>query len=172
MQVILLEKIGKLGNLGDVVKVKDGFARNFLLPKSKAIRATEESIKEFETKKAEVEKQNKANIKEAEAIAKKVDSSNLVFISQAGDDGRLYGSIGSKEISKKISGDFSVEISAPQVILGGKIKDIGIYQISLRLHPEVEATVNINVSRSEEEARAAFDQKAKDELAAANSEKK
>ena len=172
MQVILLERIGKLGNLGDVVKVKDGFARNFLLPQSKAIRATEDSIKEFEAKKTEVEKQNKENMKEAEVIAAKIHNSNLVFISQAGDDGRLYGSIGSKEISKKISGEFGVEVSAPQVALGGKIKDIGIYNVSLQLHPEVEAIVNINISRSEEEARAAFDQKAKDELAAANSEKK
>ena len=151
MQVILLERVEKLGQMGEAVKVKDGFARNFLLPKKKALRATKQNRVYFETQKAQLEARNLERKSEAQGVAKTLDGKSFVLTRQAGDRGQLYGSVSPRDIADVISkGGFS--IARTQVPLDKAIKTIGLFPISVVLHPEVRVTVTINVARTEDEA--------------------
>lgn len=172
MQVILLEKVEKLGSLGDVVTVKNGFARNYLLPRGKALRATDAHLADFEKMKAEAQKKDKERKEAASALCAKIDDLSFIFVTQSGDDGRLYGSINAKDISERIQKDCKESVSPSCIKLQSKIKDRGIYRICIELHPEVNAFININIARSEEEAKVAFDAKVKQDLAAAEKSKK
>lgn len=151
MEIILLERIGKLGQMGDVVKVKDGFARNFLLPQGKALRATKNNLKRFETERAQLEARNLELKKEAEAVAEKVEGGIFVIIRQAGDTGQLYGSVATRDIADLVTaGGCSIE--RRQVLLDRPIKVLGLHPVNISLHPEVTASVTVNVARTEEEA--------------------
>jgi len=151
MDVILLERVAKLGQMGDVVHVKDGFARNFLLPQGKALRATEANKKRFESEKVHLEARNLERKTEAAAVAEKLNGQSFVVIRQAGETGQLYGSVSSRDISDLVSaGGFNVVRN--QVVLDHPIKTIGLHSIVVALHPEVESTITINVARSADEA--------------------
>lgn len=151
MQVILLERISALGQMGDVVNVKDGYARNFLLPQKKAMRATKENIADFEGRRAQLEATNLERKKEAEAVHEKLNGQVFVAIRQAGDTGQLYGSVSTRDISEAIkAGGFTID--RRQVTLDRPIKTLGLHPITVQLHPEVESRVEINVARTEEEA--------------------
>lgn len=151
MQVILLERVEKLGQMGDEVKVKDGFARNYLLPKKKALRATKANREYFQTQKAQLEARNLERKTEADAVAKKLDGKSFVLLRQAGDRGQLYGSVSPRDIADLVSaGGFS--ISRTQVPLDKAIKMIGLVPVDVVLHPEVRVRVTINVARTEDEA--------------------
>ena len=151
MQVILLERVEKLGQMGDEVKVKDGFARNFLLPQKKALRANKTNREYFQGQKAQLEARNLEQKKEAEAVGKKLDGKTFVLIRQAGDRGQLYGSVSPRDIADAIS-EGGVSVSRTQVPLDQAIKTIGMFKVGVRLHPEVRVNVTINVARSEDEA--------------------
>lgn len=151
MDVILLERVGKLGQMGEVVRVKNGFARNFLLPNGKALRATKENRERFEGMKVELEARNSQLRGEAESSSKKVAGKSIVVIRQAGESGNLYGSVSSRDIAGLLSGD-GVTVNRSQVVLNTPIKLIGSYKIPVALHPEVEVTVTVTVARSQEEA--------------------
>jgi large subunit ribosomal protein L9 len=151
MQVILLERVEKLGQMGDVVKVKDGFARNYLLPKKKALRATERNRSYFETQRTQLEARNLERRSEAQAVAEKLEGKSFVLLRQAGDRGQLYGSVSPRDIADVIcAGGFT--ISRSQVPLDKAIKSIGLVQVSVVLHPEVRVHVTMNVARTEDEA--------------------
>jgi len=151
MQVILLERVEKLGQMGDEVKVKDGFARNFLLPKKKALRATKANREFFLTQKSQLEARNLERKAEAEAVAKKLQAKVFTLLRQAGDRGQLYGSVSPRDISDLVSaGGFS--ISRTQVPLDKAIKTIGLFPVDVVLHPEVRVHVTINVARTDDEA--------------------
>src|SRR6478752_4831779 len=151
MQVILLERVEKLGQMGDEVRVKDGFARNFLLPKKKALRATKANREYFQTQKAQLEARNLAARGEAEKIAKKLDGQKFVLIRQAGDRGQLYGSVSPRDVADVMEkGGFKVD--RHQVNISVAIKAIGLFTIPVVLHPEVKVNITINVARSEDEA--------------------
>ena len=151
MQVILLERVEKLGQMGDEVKVKDGFARNYLLPKKKALRATEANRAYFKTQKTQLEARNLERKKEAEGISGKLSGKTFVMLRQAGDRGQLYGSVSPRDIADVVTaGGFSV--SRGQVPLDKAIKTIGLHEINVVLHPEVRVKVTINVARTEDEA--------------------
>jgi large subunit ribosomal protein L9 len=151
MQVILLERVEKLGQIGDEVKVKDGFARNYLLPKKKALRATEKNRAYFETQRAQLETRNLEKKSEAEKIAKKLEGQTFVLLRQAGDRGQLYGSVSPRDIADIITaGGFNVDRT--QVPLDKAIKTIGLVPVSVVLHPEVRVSVTVNVARTEDEA--------------------
>ena len=151
MQVILLERVEKLGQMGDEVRVKDGFARNFLLPKKKALRATKANREYFQTQKAKLEAHNLERRKDAEAVAKKLDGKSFILIRQAGDRGQLYGSVSPRDIATVISeGGFTVDRN--QVSISVAIKAIGQFTIPVVLHPEVKVNITITVARSEDEA--------------------
>jgi large subunit ribosomal protein L9 len=151
MEVILLQRIGRLGQMGDVVNVKDGYARNFLLPQKKALRATEENRAKFETQRAQLEANNLELKKEAEAVATKLEGKTFVAIRSAGDTGQLYGSVSTRDIAEVVtSGGFTIE--RRQVILDRPIKTLGLHQTRVALHPEVVVNVTLNVARSEDEA--------------------
>ena len=153
MQIILLEKVLKLGQMGDIVNVKDGFARNYLLPQKKALRANPENIKIFEEKKANLEIDNLQQKEDANKVSEKMKGLSVVIIRQASEGGQLYGSVTSRDIAKSIS-DKGYKTSRKQIILNKTIKQIGIYKIEVSLHPEVIETIDINVARSSEEAKA------------------
>lgn len=151
MQVVLLERIEKLGQMGDVVRVKDGFARNFLLPRKKALRATKENLAQFETQRAQLETRNLEMRKEAEAVEAKLNGQSFIVLRQAGESGQLYGSVATRDIASVLTeGGFSV--ARNQVVLDKPIKTLGLHDMRIVLHPEVAATVTINVARSAEEA--------------------
>jgi large subunit ribosomal protein L9 len=151
MQVILLQRIGRLGQMGDIVNVRDGFARNFLLPQNKALRATEENKKVFEGRRAQLEADNLAHKKDAEAVFEKLDGKAFVIIRAAGDTGQLYGSVSTRDIATVISeGGFTVDRN--QIELDKPIKSLGLTTARVLLHPEVVSTVTLNVARSEDEA--------------------
>ncbi|MEO1207047.1 MAG: 50S ribosomal protein L9 [Pseudomonadota bacterium] len=151
MQVILLERIGSLGQMGDVVTVKDGYARNFLLPQNKAMRATKENIADFEERRVQLEANNLERKKEAEAVHDTLSGKIFVAIRQAGDTGQLYGSVSTRDIADAIKeGGFTID--RRQVILDKPIKTLGLHPVSVLLHPEVESKVEINVARTEDEA--------------------
>ena len=153
MQVILLERVEKLGQIGDEVRVKEGFARNFLLPKKKALRATKANREYFQTQKVQLEAHNLERRKDAEQIAKKLDGKSFVLLRQAGDRGQLYGSVSPRDIAAAIeAGGFKVDRG--QVTISVAIKSIGLFTIPVVLHPEVKVNITINVARSEDEAAA------------------
>lgn len=151
MKVILLERVGRHGHIGDEISVRDGFARNFLLPQSKALRATEANRKRFEKERAEIEQRNQERREAAAGIASGLNGHTVVMIRQAGETGQLYGSVSSRDVSDALSSDgFSVTRS--QVDLMNPIKTVGLHVVHLHLHAEVEVTVNVNVARSDDEA--------------------
>ena len=151
MQVILLERVEKLGQMGEEVRVKDGFARNFLLPQKKALRATKANREYFAGQKAHLEAHNFQRKSEAEKIGKKLEGKVFVLLRQAGDRGQLYGSVSPRDIADAISaGGF--EISRTQVPLDKAIKSIGLVPVSVVLHPEVRVSVTLNVARTDDEA--------------------
>lgn len=151
MKVILLERIAKLGQMGDEVSVKPGYARNYLLPKQKALRANKANREYFETQRTQLEARNLELKKEAEAVAGKMDGENFIAIRQAGDTGQLYGSVATRDISE-IMTENGFSIARNQVMLDRPIKILGMHDVRISLHPEVEVTVTINVARTEEEA--------------------
>ncbi len=151
MEVILLERIARLGQMGDVVRVKNGYARNYLLPQGKALRSNAESRKRFEREKTQLEARNLEARKEAEAVAAKLTGQSFVVIRQAGETGQLYGSVSTRDIAETASaGGFTIE--RRQVRLDRAIKTIGLHEVQITLHPEVEVPITINVARSTEEA--------------------
>jgi large subunit ribosomal protein L9 len=151
MQVILLERIRNLGQMGDVVKVKHGFARNYLLPQNKALRATEENRTRFEKQKAQLEARNLEQKGEAEKILRSLDGKSFILIRQAGEGGQLYGSVTTRDIAQAIS-QGGVRVARTQVDLGKPIKEIGLHAIEIVLHADVVSNVTINVARSPDEA--------------------
>ena len=151
MEVILLERIEKLGQMGDVVKVKDGFARNFLLPQKKALRASEDNLAYFEKEKVTLEANNLKQKQEAEVILTKLDDFNLIIIRQAGETGQLYGSVNTNDVKTSLNENGFV-VEKNQVKLEKPIKEIGIHKVSVKLHPEVQAIISVIVSRTESEA--------------------
>jgi large subunit ribosomal protein L9 len=151
MQVILLQRIGRLGQMGDIVNVKDGYARNYLLPQKKALRATEENKKVFEGRRAQLEADNLAHKTEAEAVAAKLNGQSFIIIRAAGDTGQLYGSVSTRDIAQVISeGGFTV--TRNQIVLDKPIKSLGLTPAKVQLHPEVVSTVTLNIARSQDEA--------------------
>ena len=152
MQIILLEKVERLGNLGEIVNVKPGFARNYLLPQGKALRATKDAIAKFEAEKSAIEKLNSNKKSEAEKVAEKIDGKTIVIIRSASDSGQLYGSVTTRDIAISISELSGDNITRNNVILENPIKSIGYFDFKIKLHPEVIANIKINVAQSEEEA--------------------
>jgi len=151
MQVILLQRIGKLGQMGDVVSVKDGFARNFLLPQRKALRATEENRKTFEGQRAQLEANNLEQKKEAEAVAARLEGKTFIAIRTSGDTRQLYGSVSTRDIAEVVTaGGFTVD--RRQVVLDKPIKTLGLHSVTMALHPEVQVRISLNVARSADEA--------------------
>ncbi len=148
MQVVLLEKVGRYGKMGDIVKVKDGYARNYLLPRSKALRATKENISIFEARKADLEADNNRKKSEAQKVAAALEALKITIIRQAGDDGRLYGSVTAKDIADAIKNG-SVEVDRKLLHLDYAVKSIGEYNVRVDLHSEVRATVKVRVATSE-----------------------
>ncbi|RAU22204.1 50S ribosomal protein L9 [Paramagnetospirillum kuznetsovii] len=154
MEVILLERIEKLGQMGDVVNVKPGFARNFLLPQKKALRSSKENLAFFEKQRAQLEAANLKRRDEAQAVAAKMDGLSVLMVRQAGESGQLYGSVSGKDVADAIkAGGYTVE--RRQVNLDNPIKTLGSYAVRVSLHPEVAVTVTVNVARSQEEAERA-----------------
>jgi len=152
MDIILLERVEKLGQIGDVVNVKPGYARNFLLPKKKAMRATKANITYFESQRTEIEAVNLELRTEAEAVAAKLEGFSVVIIRQAGDSGQLYGSVSGRDIADAVI-EGGVTIARGQVKLERAIKSLGLHEIRVELHPEVSVAVSANVARSEDEAK-------------------
>ncbi len=152
MEVILLERVAKLGQMGETVRVKDGFARNFLLPHGKALRATEANTTKFEGQRRQLEARNLELKTEAAAVAEKLDGLSFIIIRQAGETGQLYGSVSARDISEAITAaGFSVHRN--QITLLQPIKTLGLHKTPVQLHPEVAANVTINVARSQEQAQ-------------------
>ncbi len=151
MEVILLERISRLGQMGDTVKVKDGFARNFLLPKGKALRANEANKKKFEGQRAQLEARNLERKSEAQTIADKLDGKSFVIVRSAGETGQLYGSVSTRDIADILTAD-GFNVARNQVELNHPIKTIGLTNVAIALHPEVEVTVTLNIARSADEA--------------------
>jgi len=151
MEVILLERVEKLGAIGDVVKVKDGFARNFLLPNKKALRANEANRKVFEANRARIEEDNANRRGDAEKASKGVDGKTVQLIRQASNTGQLYGSVSARDIVEALETE-GAQVTKSQVVLDRPIKAIGMYDVKIALHPEVAVTVKVNVARSPEEA--------------------
>ena len=165
MQVILLERVAKLGQMGDVVVVKDGFARNFLLPKGKALRASDANIKGFEAQKAQLEARNLETKSEAEAFAAKIEGQSFIVIRSASDAGSLYGSVTPRDIAEVATAE-GFTIDKKQIILIHPIKELGVHTVAVTLHPEVNVDISINVARSNEEAELQASGKSIQELAA------
>ncbi len=164
MDVILLERIESLGQMGEVVKVKPGFARNYLLPKKKALRATKENREVFEKRRVQLEADNLKRREEAEKVGAKLNGLKITIVRQAAESGSLYGSVTLRDIADEITAaGFTVQKS--QVLLGQPIKELGVHDVRIGLHPEVRVTITVNVGRSTEEAAA--QQGAADETAAA-----
>ena len=151
MEVILLERIEKLGQMGDVVKVKDGFARNFLLPQKKALRASENNLSYFEKERVVLEAKNLEQKQEAENILEKLDNLNLIILRQAGETGQLYGSVSTTDIKKSLD-EKGFIVEKNQIKLDKPIKELGIHITNIKLHPEVQATISLIISRTEAEA--------------------
>ena len=151
MEVILLERVEKLGGIGDVVTVKNGFARNFLLPNKKALRANEANRKVFEANRAKIESDNADRRSDAEKAAKGVDGKTVKLIRQASNTGQLYGSVSARDIVEALEGE-GAKVAKNQIVLDRPIKNIGIHDVKVALHPEVSVNVKVNVARSPEEA--------------------
>ncbi len=152
MEVILLERIAKLGQMGEVVKVKAGYARNYLLPRKKALRATDENKKLFETRRAQLEAQNIARKSDADRVAEKMKGLAVVLVRQAGEAGQLYGSVNARDIAAAVKAA-GFTIDRQQVELNVPIKSLGLVQVPVHLHPEVTVTITVNVARSDDEAK-------------------
>jgi large subunit ribosomal protein L9 len=151
MKVILLERVERLGALGDVVTVKDGFARNFLLPRSKALRATAANARVFDAQRAEIENRNAAASAAAAKAAERIDGQTYMMVRQAGDSGQLYGSVSGRDVADAVNAEGG-KIDRAMVVLDRPIKTLGLHAVKVRLHAEVTATVTINIARSAEEA--------------------
>ena len=151
MEVILLERIGRLGQIGDVVKVRDGYARNFLLPNGKALRANKENKSKFESMRAELEARNLAAKGDADKLVPKFEGKSIAVLRQASESGQLYGSVSPRDIVGALAAD-GISIERSQVVMNAPIKAIGQYKIPVALHPEVEVTITVNVARSADEA--------------------
>ena len=165
MEVILLERVAKLGQMGEVVNVKQGYARNFLLPQGKALRANAANLAKFDAEKAQMEARNLETKKEAESLAEKLDGQQFIVIRSASDAGALYGSVTTRDAADVATeGGYSVD--KRQVVLTGPIKELGLHNVEVNLHPEVQATIQLNVARSAEEAELQASGKSIQELAA------
>jgi large subunit ribosomal protein L9 len=151
VELVLLQRVEKLGQMGDVVKVKPGYARNFLLPQKKALRASKDNLARFEQQRAQLEAQNIKRREEAERIAERVGGLSVVIIRQAGESGSLYGSVSARDISDGATAA-GLTINRSQVVLDHPIKTLGLYKTRVSLHPEVSIQVTVNVARSSEEA--------------------
>ena len=151
MKVILLERLEGWGSLGDVVVVKDGFARNFLLPRHKALRANNANLKVFDAQRAEIEARNAKTKEAAGQAGEKLDGTSYVLIRQAGESGQLYGSVSGRDVSDAISAEGG-KVERSMVAMDKPIKTIGVHEVKVRLHPEVTVTVSVNVARSQDEA--------------------
>jgi large subunit ribosomal protein L9 len=151
MEVILLERVEKLGAIGDVVSVKPGFARNYLLPRKKALRANEANRKLFEANRAQIETDNAKRREVAASDAKTVEGKTLTLIRQASNTGQLYGSVAARDLAELLTGEGS-RVTKSQIVLDRPIKAIGLYEVRVALHPEVSTTIRVNVARSPEEA--------------------
>jgi len=179
MKVILLERVGRMGHIGDEVTVKDGFARNFLLPQQKALRATEANRKRFESERQNIEKRNQERREQAAGVAAGLNGKSVVMIRQAGETGQLYGSVSSRDVADALSAD-GYSVARSQVNLADPIKTVGLHTVALNLHAEVAVTVTVNVARSEDEANRqakgedltvpVFDDEAAQEFAAGQAE--
>ena len=165
MQVILLERVAKLGQMGDVVNVKSGYARNFLLPQGKALTASERNVADFEARKVQLEAQNLETRKEASAMGEKLEGQTFIVIRSASDGGALYGSVTPRDAAEAAEAA-GFTIDRKQIVLIRPIKDLGIHDVSVVLHPEVTATIHLNVARSPEEAELQASGKSIQELAA------
>ncbi len=165
MDIILLERVAKVGQMGDVVSVKDGYARNFLLPQGKALRASKDNIARFEAEKAEREARNLETRKEAERLAAELEGKRFVVIRSASDSGALYGSVSTRDAADAAA-EAGFALDRKQVELSRPIKELGLHAVHVRLHPEVEVTITLNVARSPEEAELQESGKSIQELAA------
>ncbi|MCL4188186.1 MAG: 50S ribosomal protein L9 [Rhodobacteraceae bacterium] len=165
MQVILLERVAKLGQMGEVVNVRDGFARNFLLPQGKALRATDGNRKVFEARKAQLEARNLETRREAEAAAARIDGQSFVIIRSASDTGALYGSVTTRDASEAATAA-GFSLGRGQIVLDRPIKELGLHSVSVVLHPEVSVRITLNVARSQDEASLQASGKSIQELAA------
>lgn len=163
MKVLLLEKIKKLGNIGDLITVKDGYARNYLLFRKKALRFTKENQEKFQAEKEIIKKANAEKEKIALSDFKKIDGKIIIIIRQAADDGKLYGSVSNKDVAKNLDEKFQVKVSVEDIVLTNKIKEIGFHNFIVNLHSDIEAKLKIIVARSKEEAKSAIE---KDEVKA------
>lgn len=152
MEVILLERIEKLGQMGEIVTVKAGYARNFLLPQKKAMRATGSNKAVFEQQRSHLEADNLVRRQEAESVAGKVEGLNVTIIRQAGDSGQLYGSVSGRDIASSVT-ESGVTVTRSQIVLDRPIKALGIYETRVVLHPEVSVSITVNIARTEEEAK-------------------
>jgi large subunit ribosomal protein L9 len=151
MKVILLERVERLGALGDVVTVKDGFARNFLLPNAKALRANADNMKLFESRRGDIEANNAKAREAATKSGDKLDGSSYIMIRQAGESGHLYGSVSGRDVADAVTAEGG-KVDRSMVVLDKPIKTLGVHPVKVRLHPEVTITVNINIARSQDEA--------------------
>ncbi len=165
MEIILLERVAKLGQMGEVVSVKEGYARNFLLPQGKALRVNAANMARFEAEKAQMEARNLETKKEADSLAEKLDGQQFIVIRSASDAGSLYGSVTTRDAADATTAE-GFTVDKRQVILTGAIKELGLHDVIVRLHPEVEAKVTLNVARSQEEAELQASGKSIQELAA------
>lgn len=152
MEIILLERIEKLGSMGDVVTVKPGFARNYLLPQKKALRATKENLAKFEQQRVQLEADNRERREEAQTVADRLDGLAFVVIRQASEGGQLYGSVSARDIAEAI-GEAGFKIGRRQIQLDAPIKSLGLHGVRVSLHPEVSASITLNVARTKEEAK-------------------
>jgi large subunit ribosomal protein L9 len=151
MEVILLERVGKLGQMGDVVRVKDGFARNFLLPKGKALRANDENKAKFEAMKSQLQARNLELKGDAQTIASRLDGHNFIVLRQASESGQLFGSVSTRDLAVLLS-ESGFTVNRSQVALNAPIKAIGLHKVPIALHPEIEVTITVNVARNADEA--------------------
>jgi large subunit ribosomal protein L9 len=151
MDVILLERIASLGQMGDVVRVRDGYARNFLLPQGKALRANEGNRKRFESQRSQLEARNLERKSEAEQVFEKLNGQSFVIVRQAAETGQLYGSVTTRDVAEQVTA-LGFSITRSQVALGQPIKAIGLHSVEVVLHPEVSASVTVNIARSQDEA--------------------
>ena len=165
MEIILLERVAKLGQMGEVVNVKQGYARNYLLPQGKALRVNAANLARFEAEKAQMEARNLETKKEAEALAAKLDGEQFIVIRSASDAGSLYGSVTTRDAADAAT-EAGYSVDKKQVVLTGPIKDLGLHAVTVVLHPEVSATIELNVARSTEEAELQAAGKSIAELAA------
>jgi large subunit ribosomal protein L9 len=165
MEIILLERVAKLGQMGEVVSVKEGYARNFLLPQGKAMRVNPQNLARFEEQKAQLEARNLETRKEAEALGKRLDGQTFVVIRSASDAGALYGSVSTRDAADAAT-EAGFSVDRKQVIMSRPIKELGLHDLTVSLHPEVEVTISLNVARSPEEAELQASGKSIQELAA------